>query len=105
MEQLKIGLSNYRLRILLGALFAAIAADGVITIFLLQNGLAYEANPFLTYWVERDAFLALKLTGGLLVSLYLALLYTRHPRLSMGVSTSALTMYTAIVYWNLFILI
>ena len=60
----------YRVRILLGTLVAAIVADGVITKFLVLNRLATEGNPFLQFWVGEDAFLVIKLLGGLLVSLF-----------------------------------
>lgn len=105
MEELKSYLSgSYRIRILLGALFAAVVADGVITEFLVHNGLALEANPFLRVWIGRDAFLAFKVLGGLLASLYLYMLYRRRPRLSFYCSFCCLAAYTTIIFWNLHIL-
>ncbi len=95
---------SYRIRILLGSLFAAIVADGVITKFLVHHGLAREANPLLSYWVGHDAFLALKLAGSFLGTVDLFFMYRRHPRLSMGFSAFFLTVYTIIILWNLLIL-
>ncbi len=57
---------NYVIRVVLGALFAAVVADGLITKFLVHIGLAREANPFLSYWVGQDAFLVFKLVGAFL---------------------------------------
>ncbi|MFH1651138.1 MAG: DUF5658 family protein [Chloroflexota bacterium] len=96
---------SYTIRIILGALFAAIVADGVITRFLVHNGLASEANPFLQYWLmEEDKLLSLKILGGMLASMYLWSIYRRHPRLSIGFSSLFLAIYTFIIFWNLHIL-
>ena len=95
---------SYRIRILLGSLFAAIVADGVITRFLVHNGFAYEGNPFLEYWVVEDKFLSIKILGGLLAALYLWSIYRRRPKLSIFFSSMFLTGYTFIVIWNLLIL-
>jgi hypothetical protein len=93
--------SSYRVRILLGALFAAVVADGVITRFLVHNGFAQEGNPFLSRWVGEDAFLTFKLLGGFLASVCLFLIYRRHPKLSIHCSTIFLAAYTCIILWNL----
>jgi len=95
---------SYQIRILLGSLVAAIVADGVITKFLVHNGFAVEGNPFLHFWVGEDVFLTIKLLGGLLAALYLWGVYKRHPRLSIWCSSSFLTAYTFIIFWNLLIL-
>ncbi len=106
MKLLKRNLSgSYQLRILLGSLFAIFVADGLITIFLIQNGFAHEGNPFMSYWVETDKFLTLKVLGGLLATIYLALIYNRSTRLSIGLASFALTAYAMIICWNLLILI
>lgn len=97
-------LRDYRLRILVGALFAAVVADGLITKFLVHNGLAREGNPFLSYWVGTDSFLTLKLVGGFLASAYLFFMYRRHPMLSICLSAFFLAAYTVIIFWNLLIL-
>ncbi|MFH0914265.1 MAG: DUF5658 family protein [Chloroflexota bacterium] len=96
--------SHYQIRIILGALFAAVVADGVITEFLVLNGLAREGNPLLQVWVGRDAFLLLKVLGGLLAALCLWSIYKRHPRLAVGFSSLLLSAYTFIIVWNLSLL-
>lgn len=95
---------NYAIRIILGSLFAAVVANGLITKFLVHNGLAREANPLLSYWVGQGAFLVFKLVGAFLGTIYLFLIYRRHPRLSMGLGALFLTLYTFIIFWNLLIL-
>lgn len=96
--------SSYQIRILLGALISAIVADGVITKYLVTGGFATEGNPFLQFWVGEDAFLVIKLLGGLLAAFYLWSIYKRHPKLSVICSSFFLTAYTLIIFWNLLIL-
>jgi phosphoglycerol transferase MdoB-like AlkP superfamily enzyme len=95
---------SYRIRIILGSLFAAIVADGVITRYLVSREFAIEGNPLLGDWVNNDAFYVLKICGALLVLLYLWSIYRRHPRLSITFSSLLLAAYTFIVFWNLSIL-
>jgi hypothetical protein len=99
-----INASTYQIRILTGALFAAIVADGVITRYLVHNGLAQEANPLMQYWVAEDKLLTLKICGGLIAAIYLWSIYRRHPRLSVIFTSILLTGYILIVGWNLHIL-
>ena len=95
----------YTIRILLGTLVATVTADGIITKFIVQMGLATEGNPFLDYSVTQDTFLILKLTGGLIAALYLWSIYRRHPRFSIGFTSLLLAGYTFIIFWNLSILL
>ena len=106
MEKLKHYFTgSYRIRILLGALFAAIIADGVITRYLVYNGFAREGNLILEYWVTEDKFLSLKILGGLLAAIYLWGIYRRHPKLSICCTSIFLIGYSLIVFWNLLILL
>ena len=100
-----ISKSSYKIRILIGSLFATIVADGIITRFLVHNGLASEGNPFLEYWVVEDKLLSIKILGGLLVAIYLWSIYKRHPRLSIYFSSLFLSGYIFIIIWNLSILL
>ena len=103
-ENLRIYFAGtYQIRILIGSLLAAIVADGIITEFLVFNGFAYEGNPFLQFWVLKDAFLIIKLLGGLLASLYLWDIYRRHPRVALYCCSLFLAAYTVIISWNLLI--
>jgi hypothetical protein len=95
---------SYQIRILIGALFAAIVADGIITRYLIHNGFAQEGNPFMVYWVVEDKLLSVKILGGLLAALYLWSVYRRFPKLSIIFTSIFLTGYLLIVCWNLLIL-
>ena len=96
---------SYPIRIILGSLFAAVVADGVITKFLVHNGFASEGNPFLKHWVLEDKFLSIKILGGLLAVFYLWGINRRHPKLSICFSSILLAGYTFIVGWNLLIML
>ena len=96
---------SYKIRILIGSLFAAVVADGIITKFLIDKGFAREGNPFLADWVVDDKFLYFKIFGGLLVGLYLWNINRRHPRLSIWLTSIFLTGYLFIIIWNLLLLL
>ena len=97
--------SNYKIRILIGALFAAIVADGIITRFLVHNGFASEGNPFLEYWVVEDKLLLVKILGGILAVIYLRHMHQRHPGLTVNLCSIFLAGYIFIIVWNLLILL
>lgn len=98
-------LGIYQIRILIGALFAAIVADGVITMYLFHNGFAQEGNPFMVHWVVEDKLLSIKILGGLLAAIYLWNIFRRHPKLSIAFSSVLLMGYLSIICWNLSILL
>jgi hypothetical protein len=95
--------STYQIRILLGSLFAAIVADGVITRYLVNHGLAREGNPFLEYWVLEDKLLSFKILGGLLAVFALWNIYRRKPIVSVIIASVFLLGYIGIICWNVLI--
>jgi hypothetical protein len=90
-----------RVNLLLIILIALVAADGVISHFLITEHLALEANPLIRRWVAEDFFPVIKLGGGFLAAVLLWLIYRRRPKLSQAVLLSSVIFYTAILYWNL----
>jgi hypothetical protein len=94
---------NYQIRILLGALFAAIVADGIITRYLVNHGLAREGNPFLEYWVLEDKLLSIKILGGFLAVFALWNIYRRKPIASVIIASVFLLSYIGIICWNVLI--
>jgi hypothetical protein len=107
MGTIKTYISNrtYQIRILLGALFAAIIADGIITNHLVHGNYAREANPFLEQWVIDGKLLLVKILGGLLAAIYIWNIHRRHPRLAISLSLLFLGGYTAIICWNISLLV
>jgi len=97
----RFAVKNRTMRLMLYTLFALIVADGLITQFLVTNGHALEANPFLRAWVGQDLFLTIKVSGAFLATLLLWIKYNRYPKLVNIIVSVFLTLYTGIVFWNL----
>lgn len=89
-----------RMKILLGTLIGFIILDGLLTEFLLGNGLAREANPFLKPLVGDIGFMVLKVVGAVLVAFILWDVYRRYPRLAGVATWVAVVGYGGIVLWN-----
>jgi len=87
---------------LLAAMFSLVVADGLITDFLIQNGLAFEGNPLLRPIVDGPAFLPVKIAGGMAAALILWHIYRRKPRFAMVGSMWMVVLYIAVVSWNVF---
>lgn len=85
---------------LLGALFALVVADGIITQYLVMNNLGIESNPFLTTWISQDKFLYIKIIGALFSVFILWDIHKRWSRLAMSASIVFSIVYVCIVYWN-----
>jgi hypothetical protein len=94
-------LVSSQVNLLLILLIALVAADGVISHYLIVERLAVEANPFMRRWVGDDVFLFIKLGGGFLAAALLFFIHQRLPKLSRAVILSSVVFYTAIIYWNL----
>jgi len=91
------------MRFMLYTLFCLIVADGLITEFLIANGHGVEANPFLQFWISQNLFLAFKICGAFLISLFLWVKYYSFPRLIYTSTAIFLTFYTVVIFWNLFV--
>jgi hypothetical protein len=96
-----------KMRILLAVLVAFVILDGVLTEFLLKDGLAREINPFLQPLVGDFGFMALKVVGSLLAALMLWDIYRRFPKVAVIATWVAVAGYAAILLWNtsLFLLV
>jgi len=107
MDVLKVpksfSVKSHTMRLMLYTLFGLIAADGLLTKFLVIEGLALEVNPFLQAWVGQDLFLAIKVSGAFLVTLLLWIKYNAKPKVIYIITAVFLAFYTSIVFWNLFV--
>jgi len=90
-----------RVEYLLGTLLSLVVADGLISQFLIKNGLGHEANPFLRVLVMENDFLIIKMCGAILCVLILWNIARRLPRLIFIFSTCFVGLYTAILFWNI----
>ena len=88
------------MKYLLGLLASFVILDGVLTHFLVGNGLAWEANPFLASMVGEHNFIILKVAGALLCVLILWDIHRRFPKLAMVSTSCFAVIYGAIVAWN-----
>ncbi len=75
-------------------------ADGVLTHFLIRNGLAREGNPFLLPLVGENNFLIIKVVGVLLCALILWDIYKRSPKIALTTTGFFVMLYGGIVIWN-----
>jgi hypothetical protein len=95
-------IENRTVRCALCALFCTVVADGLLTEFLVTGGYGSELNPLLVALIGGRSFLAVKMAGAFLVTLFLWIKYNADPTRVYRVTVVALAVYTAIVYWNLF---
>ena len=87
----------------MGLVFALVIADGLITRFLITQGLGQEWNPFLRPLAGEESLLLIKVIGALLSVFILWDIYRKRPRLATVTSISTIIIYTGLVYWNLLI--
>lgn len=90
-----------QLRLLLGTLIALVAADGLISRYLVTGGMAYEFNPFVKTLITQDNFISIKLAGSFLAAFILWKAYKRLPRASFAIALLAVIWYTALNFWSL----
>jgi len=91
----------HRIRRLLVALIALVVSDGVVSYFLIRQGVAREINPFLRTLVGGGNFLVIKVIGALLAAFILWDIYKHRPRLAVISSRCFVGLYSGIVAWNL----
>jgi hypothetical protein len=85
----------------LAALIALVVADGLITRFLVRQGLGQEVNPFIKALAGETHFVVIKVLGALLCALILWDIYRRRPKLALISSWCFAVAYAGIVLWNL----
>ena len=87
--------------ILLGLLLSLFLADGIITKFIVSNGLGIEGNPILGTWVMTDQFTWVKFAGGLLACLLLWDFHRRVGRPAYIITGVFVAVFALIVFWNI----
>jgi hypothetical protein len=92
----------WRMEYLLGVLVILCVLDGLITNFLVTNGLGREGNPVLKGLVGSWKFVAIKSLGGLLCALLLWDIYKRWSKLAVVSTLCLVVIYGGIVVWNLY---
>ena len=90
-----------KIQYLLGTLLALIVADGIISQFLIKEGLGQEINPFLKTLATGSDFLIIKMCGAIMCVIILWNLAKRSPKLILIFSSFVVAIYTAILFWNI----
>jgi hypothetical protein len=90
-----------RVEYLLGTLLSLVAADGLISQFVIKNGLGHEGNPLLRVLVTESDFLIIKMCSAILCVIILWNIARRLPRLIFIFSTCFVGLYTALLFWNI----
>lgn len=89
------------MKYLLLTLIALVAADGLISQFLIRLGLGHEGNPLLQTFVSEGNFLLIKLAGAFLAALILWDIHKKRPNVALISTLTFVILYTGIVFWNL----
>jgi hypothetical protein len=92
-------------RLLLGTLFCLSVADGILTRFIISNGLGFEGNYWLTGLASSDALIGIKMVATFLAAFLLWRLHYVWPRIVMGVTITFVAWYTLVVFWNIIVII
>jgi len=89
------------MKYLIGLLILFEISDGLLTHYLVRDGLAREANPFLQPLVGDVGFMILKIVGVLICAIILWDIYKRYPKLALISTSCFVVFYGVIVLWNL----
>lgn len=98
---MRLNLNSVGFRWVLLLLVSLVLADGVITEFVVNSGLAWESNPMMRGLLPTGNFMLVKIAGSALVALLLADMYRHHQKLALVASWIFVLVYTCIVYWNI----
>jgi len=102
-KRLRIRNNRHFFLLLLAFLVALVLADGVVTRFLVNNGLGSEANPFLKMWVKSDLLFVIKLVGASLAACILWILYRTKPKMAWITASIFVSAYALIIIWNIIV--
>jgi hypothetical protein len=92
--------SNNAIKVLISTLAVLVVTDGLVSHFLINNGLAHEGNPLLVVLVGKWNFLIIKVVGAFVCSLILWDIYKKWPKLALISTSCFLLFYAVIVSWN-----
>ena len=76
-------------------------ADGLISNFIVRNGLGEEGNPFLQSIVGQSSFIFIKFAGAVIGGVILWRVFRKHHRLGLASIIFYIVVYTTILWLNL----
>lgn len=91
------------LMLLWGVLFSLVVTDGIITQYLITNGIAWELNPFLASFIDDNTFILAKAIGVILAISILWDISKRNYRIALATSSIFVILYSLIVVWNTYL--
>ena len=89
------------MKYLLSLLVIFVVSDGLVTNYLISNGLGREGNPLLQPLVGDIGFIILKIVGALLCAVILWDVSRRYRKLALITTSCGVVFYAVIVLWNL----
>jgi hypothetical protein len=89
-------------RYLIGLLVCMVVADGLISNNIVSNSLGFEGNLIIESIVGQASFVLLKVVAALISASILWRVFKKHPRLGLVTIILFVSVYTAILWWNLF---
>jgi len=95
----------HRIIYILGALVVLTIADGVITNYLINSGLASEANPLMKNLAGDAGFIALKVVSAMVCAVILWDIYKRWPKAALVAIWCFIAVYAVIVSWNISLIV
>jgi hypothetical protein len=75
--------------------------DGLLTHFLVRNGIVEEGNRLIASVVYEGNFLLLKIVGALISVALLWYIYRRFPQIALAAASSIVIFYSAVLVWNI----
>ena len=89
------------MKYLLSLLVVFVVSDGLLTNFLIGDGLAREGNPLLQPIVGETGFIILKVVGALVCAFILWDIYKKFPKLALISTWCFVAFYGVIMLWNM----
>ncbi len=79
--------------------------DGMLTQFLVENGVVKEGNPLVEPLVLGGNFLPLKVVGAIFSVVVIYFIHRLFPRLALTAASGMVAFYGAVAFWNVLVLL
>lgn len=79
--------------------------DGMLTQFLVENGVVKEGNPLVEPLVLGGNFLLLKVVGAIFSVVVIYFIHRLFPRLALTAASGMVAFYGAVAFWNALVLL
>ena len=93
------------MKVILFVLAGSEVFDGLLTHFLVRNGLVQEGNKLIETIAYEGNFLLLKVIGALISVAALWYIYKRFPQMALIAASCIVVFYSAVLIWNMSIIL